>query len=57
MHKDFVTDEEIHAMGVPFDLLSAWMTNGLIQVAYQANHVRYFWTKDVNLLKQQFNIK
>ncbi len=30
MHKDFVTDEEIHVMGVPFELLSAWMTNGLI---------------------------
>ncbi|WP_414044333.1 hypothetical protein [Macrococcus animalis] len=56
MKKDFVTDEEIHAMGVPFELLSSWMTNGLIHVAYQANHMRFFWKKDVECLKRQYNI-
>ncbi|MCE4956570.1 hypothetical protein [Macrococcoides caseolyticum] len=56
MHKEFVTDEEIHEMGVPFELLSAWMTNDLLKVAYQAHHVRFFWKKDVERLKVQFNI-
>lgn len=56
MHNEFVTDEEIYAMGVPFDLLSAWMTNDLLKVAYQAHHVRFFWKKDVERLKVQFNI-
>ncbi|WP_414045250.1 hypothetical protein [Macrococcus equi] len=56
MNKEFVTDEEIYAMGVPFELLSAWMTNDLIKVAYQAHHVRFFWKKDVERLKEQFKL-
>ncbi|WP_414047458.1 hypothetical protein ACMGE7_00200 [Macrococcus equi] len=43
-------------MGVPFELLSAWMTNDLIKVAYQAHHVRFFWKKDVERLKEQFKL-
>ncbi|WP_413475042.1 hypothetical protein QA540_00410 [Macrococcus psychrotolerans] len=54
MEREFVTIDDIIEMGVPYPLFSMWMTNGLIEVAYQSKKERFFWKKDIEKLKREY---
>lgn len=46
----FITTQDIYDLGVTPSLLSIWLTNGLLQVAYKNKVERFFWRAEVEKL-------
>lgn len=50
----FVDTQEVYDLGVSPALLSMWLTNGLLEVAYKNKTERFFWREKVARLIDQY---